>query len=350
MEKSTWKSIVALILLVGMFTLVACSAEKAEKAEDVKASPESKQEQVEKTVISIATANLGTGFYTWGNAFAQLWNKELPDLVKASAQATAGSEANIGLLQQKEVNVSFLNNLSVYPSYRGIGQFEGQEFKDMRMIAGIYYSVGTPVTRADSGITTYEGLKGKKFAVGAAGSGFEGMAKEALAAHDIDYIDRKDLTPVYIGYTEVPDQLKNKFIDGGWFSGPVPQAALSEVATTMSVNYLSVTDPEVIKKWKEKYPWWSEISVPKGTYPGQNEDIKTMGIRCFVGVRADMNEELVYQLTKTLFEKRDQMFHIPGVEDYFTLDAAPQGILTPLHPGAERYYKEKGIEIPTVPK
>jgi len=291
--------------------------------------------------INIATATTGGVYYPLGNAMAQLFSKYIPN-VKASAQATAGTPQNILLMQKKEAEVAFAQSGVAYYAAKGLGMFQGKPVSFMRAITNLYPNVMHIVVRADSGITSIKQLEGKRFVPGAVGSATEINSQEILGLYGLDYKNKKNITADYLGYTEAAEALKDHRVDGILIAGGLPTAAVLDAASSVKIRILSI-EPEYLKKLVHEMPWYYEFKIPKGTYIGQDEDVTTVAVANILICRDDLSDDLVYQMTKTLYEHQKDLVAAHSAAKAMTLEDATKGLTVPLHPGAQKYYREKGI-------
>ena len=294
--------------------------------------------------VNIATATTTGAYYPIGNALAKIWSDKVPG-VQASAQATEGSAANMNFLQQKETEVALtMANTAVY-AYEGQDTFKGRANKDLRGITFLYPNVTQFIVRKDSGINSLKDLVGKKIVPGATGSGTAVTSKEVLGVYGLNFWD-KDKSNVkadYVGFTEVGEELKNKQADVAIFSGAMPLAAILDVSNSIDTKLISL-EPDMIKAIIKEYPFYFEYVIPKGTYKGQDEDVHTVALASLLVTRADLSEDLVYKLTKGLYENLPDLVAAHAVAKNIKIENASQGMGTiPMHPGAIKYYKEVGV-------
>ena len=183
-------------------------------------------------------------------------------------------------------------------------------------------------------------MKGKHFAVAAAGSSVEGECMNHFTAAGLNYPD--DINCEYIAFTDAADMLQNSTIDGAWIMSGAPAAAVTQ-ACTSGCKVLSISD-DVISALQAQYPWYAPLTIPAGTYPNQDEDIQTSAIKMVMFCRGDLSEQAVYDLTRTFWENIDQLGEAQANLKGLTPEEAVKDIANlPLHPGAEKYYKEIGV-------
>ncbi|KUO77788.1 MAG: C4-dicarboxylate ABC transporter substrate-binding protein [Desulfosporosinus sp. BRH_c37] len=294
--------------------------------------------------VNIATGTTSGAYYPIGNAMAKIWSDKVPG-VKASAQSTEASAANMNFLQQKEAEVAFtMANVAVY-AYEGQDTFKGRANKDLRGMTFLYPNVTQIVVRKDSGINSLKDLNGKRFAPGATGSGTVTNSKEVLGEYGLNFWDKDkgNVKADYVGFTEASELLKNKQCDAANFSGAVPLAAIMDVSNSIDIKVISI-EPDKIKEIVTKYPFYYEYVIPKGTYKGQDEDVHTVALANLLITRADLSEDLVYKLTKGIYENLPDLLNAHAITKYIKKEDSNKGMgPIPLHPGSIKYFKEIGV-------
>ncbi len=313
-------------------------------SQTTKAPDNTSKEPVKDERVNIATGTTAGAYYPIGNAMAKLWTDKVPG-VKSSAQSTEASAANMNFLQQKEVEVAFtMANVAVY-AYEGQDNFKDRVNKDLRGMTFLYPNVTQIVVRKDSGINSVKDLNGKRFAPGATGSGTVTNSKEVLGVYNLNFWDKdkSNLKADYVGFNEASELLKNKQVDASNFSGAMPLAAILDVSNSIEVKLLSL-EPEMIKEIVTKYPFYYEYVIPKGTYKGQDEDVHTVALANLLLTRADLSEDLIYKLTKGIYENIPDLMNAHAITKNIKKEDAAKGMGTvPLHPGSIKYYKEVGV-------
>lgn len=287
------------------------------------------------TFLSIATGGTTGTYYPLGGDIANLFNTVLPD-VKASAQATGGSADNLRLMDAGDAELGTVQNDVASFAYTGTDSFEGEVINSFSVITSLYAEYVQIVTRADSDIHSIADFKGKSISIGAAGSGVYTNAMHVLEAAGLT-ID--DIDAQYLSFSESADGLKNKQIDAAFICAGIPNAAITELSSTVGVRLISLSDEEV-EKLVAAHPTYANLKLPAATY-GLEEDVNCIAITALLVGRNDLDEELVYQMTKALFEQEGILTHAKAAE--ITLDSAFVGVgELPVHPGAARYYEEVG--------
>ena len=239
-----------------------------------------------------------------------------------------------------ESQVSIAISSNCYQSFNGTDSFKGNANKNLRVIAGLYFNPNQVVATKKSGIEQVADVKGKHFAVAAAGSSVEGECKNHFTAAGINY--PQDIQAEYIAFGDAADMLQNGTIDGAWIMSGAPAAAVSQ-ACSAGCHLVNIGD-DVIASLQKDYPWYAKFTIPAGTYPGQDADIQTSAIKMVMFTSTSLDEETVYQLTKTLWEHIEELGGAQKNLKGLTPEAAVVDIAgLPLHDGAAKYYKEKGI-------
>lgn len=291
--------------------------------------------------VNIATGGTGGTYYPLGGAMAKIFNEHV-DGVTANAQSTGASVENIGLVSAGETEVAFVQNDVTYYAWTGTESFADKDkITNIRGMAMLYPEVVQIIATESSGIQSVNDLKGKKVAVGAPGSGTEVNARQILAEHGITYDDLGKAD--YLSFNEAADQLKDKQIDAAFVTAAVPTSAVTEVTQTADIVVVNV-DSAKISSLIEKYPFYTEVTIPSGSYKGQTADVVTPAVMAMLVVPQELDEDLVYNLTKQLFEQRQVIIDTHDKGNDIKLDTALAGMPIDVHPGSQRYYDEQGIK------
>lgn len=327
-----------LSLLLAMILIVSLVGGCSSGGDDTNGDAGSKPENI---FISIATGGTGGTYYPLGGAIAKIFNENIEG-VTANAQSTGASVENINLLSQGEAEVGFVQNDVTYYAWTGTETFQDKEkVTNIRGMAMLYPEVIQIIATKDSGIKSVEDLKGKKVAVGAPGSGTEVNARQILAEYGITYDDLGKAD--YLSFNEASDQLKNEQIDAAFVTAAIPTSAVTEVTQTADIVLVSL-DKDKIESLKEKYPFYTEVTIPKDSYRNQTEDVVAAAVMAMLIVPEDLDEDLVYNMTKSIFENRQVIIDTHDKGNDIKLETALEGMPIDLHPGAEKYYVEQGIK------
>lgn len=288
--------------------------------------------------LLFATGGTAGTYYPLGGAIAQVWNEKVPG-VHVTVQATGASVENIRLLSKGEADLALAVNNVADDAYNGKGEFKDKPVKNFQAVGIVYPEVIQVIVRADSDLKTIADLKGKKVAVGPAGSGTEYTTRIILKAYGITY---NDITPIYATYADAVDQFKDKHLDAVFNMLAVPASAIQDVATMQKIRFLEITGQEAKQLLKE-VPFFSEFEIPANSYPGQDRPVPTLTLNSALYVRSDLDPDTVYNLCKVLYENKDAIGKNNAVGNQIDIKRATSGITTPFHPGAEKYLKEKGL-------
>jgi len=300
----------------------------------------------QKKFFAIATGGTGGTYYPLGGLLAQALTERVPDVV-VTGQAGNASVANCNLIKDHQIESAFVQNNVAFSAYEGKDQFAGKPVKNIRGIASLYPETIQIVARADSGIKSLKDVKGKKLIPGDRGSGTEVDTLNVLTAHGLTY---KDFSGVdWLGFSGAAQRLQDKQADVTFTTAGWPTAAITELA--MSTNIVLVPiDEAMISKITKTHAFYSKVVIPKGTYKGMTEDVATITTMAQWVVDEKVPEELVYNLTKALWEKgkdglsgADVMARVHAKGKDVQLKTALSGMAIPLHAGAAKYYREKGL-------
>jgi uncharacterized protein len=294
-----------------------------------------------ETYISIATGGTSGTYYPLGGAIAKIFNDNVEG-VTANAQSTGASVENIGLVANQETEVAFIQSDITYYAFTGTEAFEDKDpIENIRGMAMLYPELVQIIATKDSGIESVDDLKGKKVAIGAPGSGTEANARQILNAHGITYDDLAKAD--YLSFGEAADQLKNKQVDAAFVTAGLPTAAVTEVGQTSDIVIVPI-DGEKIAELSAEFPFYTKVTIPANTYKNQEEDRDTAAVMAMLVVPEELDEDLMYNLTKQLFEQRQTIIDTHDRGNDIKLETAIEGMPIELHPGAAKYYEEEGIK------
>ncbi len=297
--------------------------------------------------VNVATGGTAGVYFPLGSALARLWTERVAG-VQATAQTTGASVANVRLLQRGEVEVAFAQNDIVYYAFQGIEMFSRDPQTRLRGMAMLYPETIQIVTLRHKNINSVADLAGKRVAVGAPGSGTEVNARQILRLHDIGYVQTRQIHGLprtvqadFLSFAEAADQLKDGVIDAAFLTAGVPTAAVQDIAATRDLKIVPI--PEVVAtRLREQYPYYTPVVIPPNSYRGQAEPVPTVAVVAMLVTRADLAEDLVYELTKTLWENVAVLHQAHARGRDVRLETARAGMPIPLHAGALRYYRERG--------
>lgn len=297
----------------------------------ITASPAQAQQQY----INVLTGGTSGVYYPLGVALSQIYGKAIP-AAKATVQATKASAENLNLLQAGRGEIGFTLGDALSDAWKG-DQEAGFKvpLKKLRGIAAIYPNYIQIVASADSGIKTIADLKGKRLAVGAPKSGTEINARAVLKGAGLSY---KDLSKIeYLPFGESVELMKNRQLDATLISAGLGVAALRDLSTSVKIIVVPVA-PDVIAKIGD--PAYQAGIIPAGTYEGQDKDVPTVAIQNFLVTHEGLSTDTVYKLTKSMWENLDHLAAAHAAAKVMKKENALKGMPIPLHPGAEKYYRE----------
>ncbi len=293
-----------------------------------------------RTFFAIATGGTGGVYYPLGGMLAQLLSNNVKDLV-VTAQTGNASAANIALIGKGEVESAFVQNDVAYWAYTGteLEQFNGKSVKNIRHIAALYPEHVQLVTARASGIKSVRDLKGKRVVLGAPGSGNVADANAILKAHGMS---ASDLKADYLGYSEGVARMKDNQADAMFVVAGFPTSAILDLATGTDIVIVPIEDA-MIQKIASESKFFAPAVIPANTYKGQTQDVRTIAVVATWIVDEKVPADLVHQMTKALWEKRSILENVHAKGREIQLKTALAGMSIPLHPGAEKYYKEAGV-------
>jgi TRAP transporter TAXI family solute receptor len=291
--------------------------------------------------ITIGTGGQTGVYYVVGQSICALVNRGSAEHnIKCTAPSTGGSIANINALIAGDQTMGVAQSDWQYHAYNGTSQFEGKKFDKERAVFSVHAEPFTVVARADSGIKSFDDLKGKRVNVGNPGSGQRGTMEvlmEAKGWQMSDFALASELKPA-----EQASALCDGKVDAIVYTVGHPNGSIQEATTSCDAVVVDVAGPEVDKLVSEN-PYYAKATVPGGMYKGTDEDVNTFGVRATFVSSADVDEDTVYQVVKAVFDNFDRFKELhPAFANLTAEEMVKDGLSAPLHPGAEKYFKEKG--------
>jgi hypothetical protein len=285
--------------------------------------------------VNVLTGGTSGVYYPLGVALSQVYGKALPD-AKVSVQATKASAENLNLLQAGRGEIGFTLGDSLSDAWKGEAEAGFKTpLKKLRGVAAIYPNYIQIVASADSGIKTLADLKGKRLAVGAPKSGTELNARAVLKGAGLSY---KDLGKVeYLPFGESVELIKNRQLDATLISAGLGVAALRDLATSVKIQIVPVP-ADVIAKIGD--PAYQAHTIPANTYEGQDREVPTVAIQNFLVTHEGVPANVVYAMTKSMWENLDHLTSAHAAAKAMNRANAAKGMPVPLHPGAEKYYRD----------
>lgn len=333
-------AIILSLMLLAVSALAGCqnNNKAVSQGEDTQKNDDSQLDR-SKYFITVATGPTSGLYYPIGGAFSSVFQNKLG--YQSSAQSTGASVENIGLILDGDAEMAITMADSVAQAYGAFGAFEGKEpAKDLRCLMGLYPNYVQLVTTKDTGITKFEDLKGKKVGIGAPNSGVELNARMMYEAHGMSY---EDSSVDYLNYGEAIEQMKNGLVDAVFVTSGIPNATVMELGTDADIVLVPI-EGEGLKNLTDKYPFFVPDVIPADTY-GTDTDVNTVTVRNLMLVRKELPDDVVYDLTKGIFDNIEDIkaSHATAAK-HISLENSHKGVNIPFHTGAEKYYKEQGIE------
>lgn len=287
--------------------------------------------------INVLTGGTSGVYYPLGVAIGKIFSDKLPN-VKTQVQATKASVENLNLLEQGRGELGFTLGDSLKAAWEGDTEagFKGKLTK-LRTLAAIYPNYIQIVATADSGIKTLADLKGKTLSVGAPKSGTELNSRAILKAAGMSYSDMGKIE--YLPFAESVDLMKNRQLDATLQSAGLGVASLKDLSNSSPINVVAVPKETVAKIG----PPFIAVTIPANTYKGQDQDVPTAAVVNYLVTSTAVSDDVAYQMTKLIFESLPELANAHAAGRDIKLENAATGSPAPLHPGAIRYYKEKGV-------
>ena len=290
----------------------------------------------QENFVNIATGGTAGVYYPIGGAMAEVINKNVYG-VNASAQSTGASVANINMLADGQVEMAIVQNDIAYYAVNGTEIFD-KKIENLRGIASLYPETCQFVTLADSGITSINDLRGKRVAVGAAGSGVEANVRQILKAYGMTY---DDIEEQFLSFAEGANALKDGNVDVACVTAGYPTASIQDVASQRNIRLIPL-DEDKITALTIDYPFYTRAVVPGGTYQGFNGEIPTVNVMAILVTTDKMSDKNGYDITKAIFTNVDNLAiaHSAAKNIQKKTGLAGMGFLK-MNSGAEKFLKEQ---------
>lgn len=284
--------------------------------------------------MSLHTGGTSGTYYPLGGEIAKTISDETG--IQTDAVSSNASAENVISLQEGNAEIAFVQTDVIANAVEGINIFDGNPVDNVLALGSLYPETVQIVTRADSGIDSVEDLRGKTVSVGAPGSGVYLNAKQILEVHGITF---DDIDVQNLDFGESTGGIQDKIIDAAFITAGAPSGAVEGLGATTDVSIVPIAEDKV-KELIEEYPYYAEDTIPAGTYGLENE-VPTVAVLAMLAVTDALAEEIVYDMTKALYENVDKISHAKA--EFISKETALNGIGIELHPGAERYYREEGL-------
>jgi TRAP transporter TAXI family solute receptor len=295
----------------------------------------------EETFITIGTGGQTGVYFVVGQSICRLVNRDTATTgLKCTAPSTGGSIANINAIKAGDMTMGVAQSDWQHHAYNGTSKFEGDKFDKERAVFSVHGEPFTVIARADAGVSTFDDLKGKRVNVGNPGSGQLATMEVVLAAKGwtmADFSLASELKPA-----EQAAALGDNKVDAIIYTVGHPNGSIQEAVSTVDAVLVPV-EGEAIDKLVAENPFYAYATIPGGMYKGTDNDVKTFGVKATFVTSADVPDEVVYQVVKAVFDNFDRFKGLhPAFANLKEEDMIKDGLSAPLHPGAEKYYKERG--------
>ena len=288
--------------------------------------------------INVLTGGQSGVYYPIGVALSQIFGKDIPN-VRSTAQVTKASAENLNLLQAGRGELALALADSVSDAWKGdVEAGFPQKLDKLRGLAGTYSNYIQIVASADSGIKTLADLRGKRISVGAAKSGTELNARAIFKAAGMTYADMAKVE--YLGFGESVELMKNRQLDATLQSAGLGVASIRDLSTAIKIVLIPVPADVVAKVGDAAY---QSSMIPANTYGGQTEAIPTAAITNFLVTHSGVPDDVAYRMAKAMFDNIDTLYAAHNAAKAIKRENAIKGMPIPLHPGAEKYYREVGL-------
>ena len=290
------------------------------------------------TYLSIATGGTSGTYYAVGGALASAVTKG--GKIQCTAETGNASVANANLIATKGIEIAFVQNDITHWAYNGELMFQGKPLKNIRTVASLYPENVQVVVAKDAGIKNISDLKGKRVGVGAPGSGVEGDVQAIFKLAGLTYKDLKKAD--FLDFAAVTSRFKDNQIDAGFVVAGFPTASIMDLTTTKDVDLLNFDDAFLAKLHKA-YPFFVPSTIPAKTYKGIDKDTKTPAVMAILITNDSVPADQIYDFLTAMFDNLKDIAAVHAKGKEITLKGALDGLTAPLHPGAEKFYKEKGL-------
>ena len=320
----------SMVFLLTLSMILAACGKKEEGGE--KAVNEEKEKP---KFISILTGGTGGTYYPLGGSFAQIIKDATG--IDTNAETSGASAENMTTLKNGDAEIAFSQTDIASYAVEGKLMFENNKVENVKAIATLYPETIQIVTTKKSGITSIEDLKGKKVSVGAPGSGTVANAEQILEMHGMTF---EDIKKQDLSFDESTQGIQDGTIDAAFVTAGTPTGAVESLGATEDVVIVPIA-PGKINDLIKKYPFYVKEEIPSGTY-GVEAAVTTVAVQAMLVVSSDLSEDVVYDITKAIFENLNKVTHAKG--KLIKVENALNGVGIDVHPGAQKYFDEKGVK------
>jgi TRAP transporter TAXI family solute receptor len=328
--------ILCIVLLFGLALFVGCGPSDKEQAKAPDAAPTA-------TFVTIGTGGITGVYYPTGGAIARIVNKKKDEYgIRCTVESTGGSVFNVNAIMAGDLEFGVVQSDRQYQAINGLAEWEDKgKQEDLRAVFSIHPESITLVATVDSGVKDIKDLKGKRVNIGNPGSGQRQNSIDALEAVGIDI--EKDIVAEGVKAAEAPGLLQDGRIDAFFYTVGHPSGAIKEAtAGATKVRFVTISG---IEKLLSEYPYYAKSFVPVNLYPGavNEQDVETFGVKATFVTSAKVPDNVVYAITKEVFENFDSFKKLHPAYQVLTKEGMLEGLSAPIHPGAMKYYKEAAL-------
>jgi len=296
----------------------------------------------DKITLSFGTGNIGGNYYSYGNAYSQLLNAD-DENIMVNVRTTAGSAANLRLIQQGFLDIAVAQSDTLLEAYSGQGNFSDIPCIGVRAVAGLYTEECQIIVSEDSDIKTVSDLYGKRVSVGEKESGVTKNAEQILQASGLTF---DMIKPEYLSFSDSADALEKGSIDAFFCTAGAPTTAVSELSKDYDIRLISL-DENTVNKIIDTYPGYTKCVIPSSVYQGQSEDVVTVGVKAVLVAGSKVTSDTAYKLVNTLFDHKSELRYATCADE-LDIDFAVEGIAVPFHEGAAKWYESNGKSVDSV--
>ncbi len=296
----------------------------------------------QRVFFGIATGGTGGTYYPLGGMLAQVISNNAAvagKKIAATAETANASVANAKLLGRGEIESAFVAADILDAAFKGENQFKDGALKGLRALGALYPETVQLVVRADSGITKFADLKGKTISSGSPGSGQWQLLGDLLAVHGMK---REDVKEDFSSFAQAVDKIKDGNLAATLITAGTPTSSVSELANGHAIRVVALDGPE-IEALKKRQPYYASVTLGANTYKGQAADVKTLAVMAIWAAHDKLADDIAYAVVKAAYENTETLAKVHVQGKNIALQSAMQSISIPMHPGAEKYFREKGV-------
>ena len=294
-----------------------------------------------KTFLSIATGGEAGVYYPLGKGLAEVLTDHLTD-VEVTARTSDASAANVNMIARHEVALALVQNDVAFRAVNGEKPFR-EPIENLSMIASLYPEHVQCVTVRDNGIKTISDLKGKRVSVGTTDSGTIDSVGAILSVAGLKYAD---INADFLDFANTSLRIQDGWLDAGFVLAGYPTPAVVDLAAKKDIGIVAFEE-ELLDKLSDTYPFFTKGIIPAGTYNGVDHDTPTISVMAVLVCDSGLTDDLAYDITKAIFENLAELKPVHAKAEMISLDTALSATAIKVHPGAVKYYTEKGFKVPS---